>query len=277
MILSDRGPFSQILKAPIGGRPEKPRKTGFTMVIDKGLGFYELRDVLEVASSYIDVVKFGFGTSPMYPEHILRRKLCLLEDMAVSVMPGGTLAEIAYTQDVFEAYVRLCRKLGFNAVEISDGTIELAADERRRLIAHAKAEMPLVISEVGKKLQGDVDIVAYARGVLADLDAGADYVVVEGRESGEGVGVFDASGTVQDDLVDTFLVELPTWAQEKVIWEAPKKAQQVAFIQRIGPTVNLGNIPPSDVIALECLRQGFRADTFTLTLPEHPHHSPEGK
>lgn len=151
MILSDRGPFSQILKAPIGGRPEKPRKTGFTMVIDKGLGFYELRDVLEVASSYIDVVKFGFGTSPMYPEHILRRKLCLLEDMAVSVMPGGTLAEIAYTQDVFEAYVRLCRKLGFNAVEISDGTIELAADERRRLIAHAKAEMPLVISEVGKK------------------------------------------------------------------------------------------------------------------------------
>lgn len=277
MILTNRGPFSQIINAPIGERAEKPRKTGFTMMIDKGLGFYGLRDVLETASSYVDVVKFGFGTSPLYPEHMLNRKLCLLSDVSVPASPGGTLTEIAYTQGVFSEYIRELKKLGFTAIEISDGTIELAANERRRLISHAKSELPLVISEVGKKLGGDMDIVAYARGVLDDLDAGADYVVVEGRESGEGVGVFDATGSVKDDLVDAFLAELPLWAQEKVIWEAPKKAQQVAFIHRIGPSVNLGNIQPSDILALECLRRGLRADTFTLALNERPRHNREDK
>ncbi|WP_284200265.1 phosphosulfolactate synthase, partial [Alicyclobacillus sacchari] len=189
---------------------------------------------------------------------------------------GGTLGEIAWLQGVYEAYLQRCKRIGFTAMEVSDGTIELRADARQKAIARAKAIFPIVVSEIGKKLSHTMDIVSCARSVVADLDAGSDYVIIEGRESGEGVGVYDANGKVLDNLVQAFIDELPASARAKVIWEAPKKQQQVEFIRKFGSDVNLGNIPAAgDVLALECLRLGLRADTLVLAMEaSYPHRSP---
>ncbi|GLG01090.1 phosphosulfolactate synthase [Alicyclobacillus hesperidum subsp. aegles] len=275
MIVSDGGAFSQIISAPLGLRAEKPRSTGLTMVIDKGLGFSTLTDILEVGAAYVDLFKFGFGTSPLYPEPILRRKLALLSEVEVLACPGGTLGEIAWLQGTYTEYLQRCQSIGFTAMEVSDGTIELPASDRQKAIAQAKDIFPVVVSEIGKKLSHSMDIVNCARSVVADLNAGSDYVIIEGRESGEGVGVYDANGKVLDNLVQTFIDELPAWARKKVIWEAPKKQQQVEFIRRFGSDVNLGNIPAGDLLALECLRLGLRADTLVLAMQaSHPHRNP---
>jgi phosphosulfolactate synthase len=266
VILSDSGAFSQIIKFPKGTRPGKPRRTGLTMVIDKGCGYETLSDVLEVSSAYIDVLKFGFGTSCLYPKHILRQKLSLARVYSVHTCPGGTLGEIAMIQDVFESYLQRCVRLGFTAMEISDGTISLDGDKRKRCIGLAKSMMKLVISQVGKKLEQSSDICSHVEQVVADLEAGADYVVIEGRESGENVGIYGGAGQVDQRILEEFVSALPSEAVPKIIWEAPKKTQQVELIQRFGQTVSLGNIPPADVIALECLRLGLRADTFADTL-----------
>ncbi|MFB5191580.1 phosphosulfolactate synthase [Alicyclobacillus fastidiosus] len=264
MILSDSGAFSQIIQYPLGKRPGKPRESGWTMVIDKGLGYEQLSDLLEVASAYIDVLKFGFGTSCLYPRHILRQKLSLARVFSVLACPGGTLGEIALSQNVYDKYLDRCVKLGFTAIEVSDGTIDLSSDARQRAIAAAKQAMSVVISEVGKKLDHNVDIRDYAKQVTKDLEAGADFVVIEGRESGENAGIYGAQGQVDSSMLDDFITLLPVDARSKIIWEAPKKAQQIELIERFGQTVSLGNIPPTDVIALECLRLGLRADTFAL-------------
>ncbi|WAH40418.1 phosphosulfolactate synthase [Alicyclobacillus fastidiosus] len=268
MILSDSGAFSQIIQYPLGKRPGKPRESGWTMVIDKGLGYEQVSDLLEVASAYIDVLKFGFGTSCLYPRHILRQKLSLARVFSVLSCPGGTLGEIALSQNVYDKYLDRCVKLGFTAIEVSDGTIDLRPDERLRAIASAKKAIPVVISEVGKKLDHTVDIRDYATQVTKDLEAGADFVVIEGRESGENAGIYGAEGQVDTSMLNDFVNLLSAEARAKIIWEAPKKAQQVELIRRFGPTVSLGNIPPTDVIALECLRLGLRADTFALRIRE---------
>lgn len=268
VILSDSGAFSQIIRFPLGQRTSKPRLTGLTMVIDKGLGYEQMNDLFEVSSAYIDIMKFGFGTSCLYPRHVLRQKLSLARVYSIQTCPGGTLGEIAIAQNVFPAYVDRCVKLGFTAIEISDGTIQMDADIRRRAIETAKRSFPLVVSEVGKKLEHEADIHAYAKCVMADLEAGASYVVIEGRESGENTGIYGEHGEVDTPLLDAFVAELPEAAWERIIWEAPKKGQQVEFIGRFGQDVSLGNIPPADVMALECLRLGLRADTFTWTLTE---------
>ncbi len=238
------------------------------MVIDKGLSLAETEALMSIASPTIDVLKLGFGTSAVYAERILRAKLECAAQAGVITCPGGTLAEVAWTQGVFSLYLKRCRELGFQAMEISDGTIEFAPDDRARAIAEAKRVFPLVITEVGKKLSHAIDLASCAKGVIRDLDAGADYVILEGRESGEDVGIYDAGGRVLDDALDTFVNALPADARNRVIWEAPKKSQQVELIRRFGPSVNLGNVPPTDAIALESLRLGLRADTLVFTLEE---------
>lgn len=266
MILSECGAFSQIIRCPNGTRPGKPRTVGITMVMDKGLGYEQQNSILDVASAYIDLVKFGFGTSCLYPRHILQQKLSRAHAYSVHTCPGGTLGEIALDQQVFDQYLKECAKLGFSAIEVSDGTINLDMQTRHLAIKQAKSMFPLVVSEVGKKLDSTSDIRTYVKQVITDLDAGSDYVTIEGRESGEGVGIYKSQGEVDSTLLDDFMSELPTDARNKVIWEAPKKNQQVELITRFGQLVNLGNIQPSEVIALECLRLGLRADTFIQTL-----------
>lgn len=181
--------------------------------------------------------------------------------------PGGTFFEVAWLQGRLAEYLTACERLGFRLVEVSDGTVHLPAGERQAAIRAAAERGFQVITEVGKKDgEEELDPVAALRQIGLDLEAGAVKVIVEGRESGKGVGIFDRSGQVKSDDLEILTAGLAD--PDRLMWETPMKEQQQEMITRFGPNVNLGNIAPADVIALEALRRGLRGDTLKLALLE---------
>lgn len=261
------GAFAGVIADPLAGRSAKPRRTGLTMVIDKGLGLRQTEDLMELAAPYIDLVKLGFGTSALYSGELLRRKIERIHVSGVTVYPGGTFTEIAWMQRRLPEFLDACLRLGFGLVEVSDGTVSLAPAERLEIIRTARARGLAVITEVGKKAAGQVlDPIQALRQIEADLEAGAEFVILEGRESGRGAGLYDPQGRFREDDVELILAGLPE--PHRVMWEAPLKEQQQAFIARCGPNVSLGNVPPGEVLALEALRRGLRSDTLRPTLAE---------
>ncbi|MTV50548.1 phosphosulfolactate synthase [Heliobacillus mobilis] len=246
---------------PTGLRNDKPRNQGVTMVFDKGIGLVAFHDLLEMAGNYIDFIKLGFGSSALYRPEILEQKVDLARRYGVEVYVGGTLGEIAYWQQDYDEFLRGLHGYGIGWVEISDGTIDLSLRERRQLIRHALNEGFRVITEVGKKDPAqNLALSHLIQQVLDDLASGAAYVIIEGRESGKNVNLFDAKGEVSEDDLEILAGALAS--TDVLIWEAPIKGQQQILIQRFGPNVNLGNIPVTEVIALESLRRGLRSDTL---------------
>lgn len=248
---------------PSQSRQEKPRATGLTMVIDKGLGRAAFCDLMELAAPFIDIYKLGFGTSALYPHKFLQQKVEEAKAWNLHIMPGGTLFEIALRHSSLEEYLKQVKSIGFNAVEISDGTFPLSPELRKRAIATAVDADLVVYSEFGKKA---ADFRAEQEDLLqtleADLAAGASYVIVEARESGN-VGVFDGRGKVEE----RYLRDIHQAAGKnagRLIWEAPQKEQQLALIKTLGTDVNLGNIAGGDVLAVETLRRGLRGDTAAM-------------
>lgn len=261
MTLSSMWP--DLLCDPSGRRQSKPRTKGCTMVIDKGLGLHAFSDLLETSGEYIDIIKFGFGTSPLYPMPVIREKIDLAIRRGITVLPGGTLLEAAVKLDLVPAFFRQVLALGFNGIEVSDGTIVLGRSERDDLIRDGASLGLRVFTEYGKKIVGSrIDVLDFVRTAEQDWACGAEMVTVEARESGLGVGLFDENGACREHDLTRLLDSIPN--VEKVLWEAPLKEQQVALIKALGPDVNLGNIPVQDVIALETMRRGLRSDTFEL-------------
>ena len=259
--LTEAGAFAGIITSPLGERTEKPRLAGQTMVIDKGLGLSETGDLLELAHPWIDYVKLGFGTPALYSPHLLRAKISLIRSYGVHVYPGGTFLEIALYQGNLERYLERLREFGFDLVEVSDGTIALSEAERRAAIRTARAYGFGVITEVGKKDGAAVLDPRYAlEQVQADLEEGAVKVIVEGRESGRGAGIYDPEGRPRTAALEALIDGLAD--PSVLMWETPLKAQQEEMILRFGPNVNLGNIAAPEILAVEALRQGLRGDTF---------------
>ena len=243
-------------------RSAAPRSTGLTMIIDTGLGVSATADVLEVAGDYIDLWKLSFGTSVFVRPAVLERKLELINARNILTCPGGTLFEAAILQHHCRAYTTRAAEVGFSAVEISDGTIELPAFRRKLAIDYALSAGLVAITEVGKKdPRAQPPIAKLAEQALRDLEWGAGWVIVEGRESGTCVGVYDDEGNVAADDVETF-ARLLGDRVDRLIWEAPLKHQQTALIERFGVNVGLGNIAPDRVLALEALRLGLRYETL---------------
>ncbi len=255
-----------IVDPPVRTRvTEKPRATGYTMVLDKGLGLHATADLMQMAAHVIDSLKLTFGTSAFYEESVLREKIALVQEAGVDIYPGGTFLEAAVAQGKVAEYVKRARELGFNTVEVSDGTIEMDAATRSDIIKRAKDAGFKVLTEVGKKDPKDaIATTTMHEQIAADLAQGAYKVIVEARESGHGVGIFDSSGDVQTDMVEEILGGINN--VEDLIWEAPIKNQQQWLILEFGPNVNLGNIPPEDILALEALRCGMRGDTLKRAL-----------
>ncbi|MFC5701066.1 phosphosulfolactate synthase [Cohnella faecalis] len=253
--------WPKALADPSGSRASKPRSAGLTMVIDKGLGLHSFAELLETADEYIDIVKFGFGTSPLYKTPVLRSKIELAKRHGITVIPGGTLLEIAVSKDVVPAFFRQILTLGFDGIEVSDGTITLGRKDRDELIRDGSALGLRVFTEYGKKLFGSrIDAEQFAETAERDLAAGAELVTVEARESGVGVGLFDERGMCRQQDLESMLRLIPF--PSRIMWEAPQKEQQVALIKALGSDVNLGNILVNDVMALETMRRGLRSDTF---------------
>lgn len=243
-------------------RSGQPRDKGVTMVIDTGLGLATTADLIQTAGPYIDHWKFGFGTSAAVPSDLLRRKLTHLASHGILTYPGGTLLEVAIVQHHCRVYMQRARELGFTAVEISDGTLPLPLVRRRNMIRCAIDSELVAITEVGKKdPRAQLDVHELADLALQDLEWGASWVVVEGRESGKGVGIYDESGEVSGALLEA-VAESMGDKIDRLIWEAPLKSQQAVLVGRFGSDVSLGNIEWHGVLALEALRAGLRFETL---------------
>ena len=256
-----RPAWTGVIELPVRERLAKPRQSGWTMVIDKGLGLHAIDDLMQSAAETIDVVKLTFGTSAFFDYDLLREKVRTITAHGVYCMPGGTFQEVAVWQGRLDQYLDRARELGFNAIEVSDGTIEMDASTRADAITRAVKAGFRVLSEVGKKDPNDAQpMTLLATEVNADLDHGALMVIMEAREAGRGVGIYDASGLPKEAEIDAFLegVRDPS----RVLWEAPLGPQQRYLVLRFGPNVNLGNIAPDDILALEALRCGLRGDTL---------------
>jgi len=237
-------------------RPAKPREIGYTMAMDKGLSLRQVEDFIDSSSDFVDIVKLGWATS--FVTKKLEEKLALYKEAGIPVYFGGTLFEAFIIRNQFEDYRKVLDKYDMPFAEVSDGSIELPHDEKCEYIRKLTDQVT-VLSEVGSKDEEKI-IPPYQWISLmqAELDAGAWKVIGEARESGN-VGLFRASGEVRSGLVQEILTKIPF---EKIIWEAPQKAQQVYFIKQIGANVNLGNIAPNEIIPLETIRLGLRGDTF---------------
>jgi phosphosulfolactate synthase len=236
-------------------RSPKPRQDGITHVLDRGLSVDQVDGLVEVTGGAVDIVKLGWGT-PVVTGN-LQRKVARYHELEIPVVFGGTLTELAIAQGRLDALLDVLRELRLRHIEISDGTITLAHEEKLDLIERLSAEFT-VLSEVGSK--DDTRIMAPYRWVELierELEAGAWKVIAEARESGTS-GIFRHDGEVRMGLIDEIVHQIPP---EQMIFEAPRKDQQVWFVRRLGANVNLGNVSPEDVLSLETIRCGLRADT----------------
>ena len=241
-------------------RTSQPRKHGLTMVMDKGLSFGEDENFLSVAEPHTDIIKLGFGTSFVTPN--LRKKIELYQSHNIPVYFGGTLFEAFLIRNQFDDYIAMCKDYKIDVIEVSDGSIEIPHSEKCGYIEKI-SKYATVYSEVGSKDAAHIiPPYKWIELMSAELSAGSSYVIAEAREAGN-VGIYRGSGEVREGLVQEILTKIPA---EKILWEAPQKAQQLYFLELIGCNVNLGNIAPNEVIPLEAMRIGLRGDTFDLYL-----------
>ncbi|MCC7030820.1 MAG: phosphosulfolactate synthase [Chitinophagaceae bacterium] len=241
-------------------RTQKPRTNGITMVMDKGMSIQESINFISVAEPYVDLVKLGFGTSMVTPK--LREKLAVYAENNIPVYLGGTLFEAFLIRNCFDEYLQMVTDYGLKYVEVSDGSINIPHSEKCGYIEKL-AKHVTVLSEVGSKDAAHIiPPYKWIELMKAELEAGSEYVIAEAREAGN-VGIYRSSGEVREGLVQEILTQIP---QDKIIWEAPQKAQQVYFLELCGCNVNLGNIAPNELIPLEATRIGLRGDTFEFYL-----------
>ncbi|MCC6691239.1 MAG: phosphosulfolactate synthase [Bacteroidia bacterium] len=244
-------------------RTNKPRKTGLTMVMDKGLSLRQVEDFIEAASDFTDFVKLGFGTSFITKK--LEQKIKLYKEAGIRVYLGGTLFESFIIRNMFNDYVKLMDKFKLDMVEVSDGSISLPHDKKCEYINKLSKNFT-VVSEVGSKEEGFVIRPAkWASMMNSELKAGSFKVIAEARESGT-VGIYRPTGHAHTLLINNILSKVN---KDDILWEAPQKSQQVWFIKLLGTNVNLGNIACEDAIPLETLRLGLRGDTFFTFLPKN--------
>lgn len=237
-------------------RSSKPRERGITHVIDRGLSIAEIEGMVEVAGEFVDIVKLGWGTA--LATRNLERKLASYREHGIPVVLGGTLTELAITRGRFDELISWVRELGLQHFEISDGTIQLEHERKLELIERLSQDFT-VLSEVGSKDDTGAITPPYVwvEQMRAELAAGAWKVIAEGREAGT-AGIFRPSGEVREGLIAEIVHEI---APDRIMFDAPRKDQQVWFVRRFGSNVNLGNVTPEDVLSLETIRVGLRSDT----------------
>jgi phosphosulfolactate synthase len=240
-------------------RSAKPRSDGVTHVIDRGLSIAEIEGMIEVAGEFVDIVKLGWGTALATGN--LERKLECYRAHGIPVVLGGTLTELAISRGRFEELIAWVHDLGLEHFEISDGTIALEHERKLELIERLAQEFT-VLSEVGSKDDTGAITPPYVwvEQMRAELAAGAWKVIAEGREAGT-AGIFRPSGEVREGLIGEIVHEI---APARIMFDAPRKDQQVWFVRRFGPEVNLSNVPVGEVLALETLRLGLRSDTLGI-------------
>ena len=242
-------------------REEKPRQKGITMVLDKGLGLETAESLMNISGDYVDYSKFGWGTSIVHEQDIIKDKVAMYKSHNITPYTGGTLFELAYMNDKLEEFFQEAHDLGFEAIEVSDGSTTISHDKKLECIESAKKDGFEVLSEVGKKdpgLDKELSLDERIEYMQNELEAGSSLIIVEAREGGKNIGIYDKAGNAKEDEIDYIL---DNFDGNKILWEAPNKDQQVFFILKLGNDVNLGNVSTDDITSLETLRRGLRGDT----------------
>ena len=243
---------------PVPARTTKPRSAGLTHVLDKGMAPREARGLVDRAGDLIDIWKLGWGTAYVEPD--VGEKVEILQRAAVRACVGGTLLEAAWAAGVVERCLAWAAEVGFSCVEVSNGAVAMPLPEKRRLISMA-ARRFLVVAEVGSKSPtAEVSGEAWGEEMRGDLEAGATWVLTEGRETGT-VGLYEQDGRIRAEVAELVAEAV---GLSRVVFEAPRKEQQAWLIRRFGANVNLGNVTLNEVFAVEALRLGLRADTIGL-------------
>lgn len=242
-------------------REEKPRQKGITMVLDKGLGLETAESLMNISGDYVDYLKFGWGTSIVHEQDIIKDKVAMYKSHNITPYTGGTLFELGYMNDKLEEFFQEAHDLGFEAIEVSDGSTTISHDKKLECIESAKKDGFEVLSEVGKKdpgLDKELSLDERIEYMQNELEAGSSLIIVEAREGGKNIGIYDKAGNAKEDEIDYIL---DNFDGNKILWEAPNKDQQVFFILKLGNDVNLGNVSTDDITSLETLRRGLRGDT----------------
>lgn len=242
-------------------REEKPRQKGITMVLDKGLGLETAESLMNISGDYVDYLKFGWGTSIVHEQNIIKDKVAMYKSHNITPYTGGTLFELAYMNDKLEEFFQEAHDLGFEAIEVSDGSTTISHDKKLECIESVKKDGFEVLSEVGKKdpgLDKELSLDERIEYMQNELEAGSSLIIVEAREGGKNIGIYDKAGNAKEDEIDYIL---DNFDGNKILWEAPNKDQQVFFILKLGNDVNLGNVSTDDITSLETLRRGLRGDT----------------
>jgi phosphosulfolactate synthase len=243
-------------------RPAKPRNSGLTMMMDKGLSTHEAENFIENNAPFTDLVKLGFGTSVLSSN--VEKKIDLYHQAGIKVYFGGTLFEAFIVRNMFDDYIKLAQKFKLNTVEVSDGSMFMHHSQKLEYISRLSKHF-IVLSEVGSKQKGvEIPDAVWVDMMKTELGSGAWKVIAEARESGT-TGIYHDDGSANTNLIKLISTKLDA---ASILWEAPVGKQQAWFIKLLGPNVNLGNIACNDVIPLECLRLGLRGDTFLDFLPE---------
>lgn len=243
-------------------RESKPRDKGITMVLDKGLGLEMADSLMKIAGEHVDFVKFGWGTSIVHNRDLIKDKVSMYKSHDITPYTGGTLFELAFSQNKLDEFFKEAKELGFPAIEISDGSCAIDHDIKLNCIKRAKEEGFTVLSEVGKKdpvLDKEISLEERVDKMNKELAAGSSFVIVEAREGGKNIGIFDKSGNAKEDEIEYIANSVDG---DKILWEAPNKDQQIFFVLNFGKDVNLGNISVDDITSLETIRRGLRGDTF---------------
>ncbi len=247
-------------------RPGKPRETGLTMMMDKGLSIREAESFIESAGEYTDLIKLAFGTG-VFAKNI-ETKIQLYQQAGIRVHFGGTLFEAFIVRNHFEEFRHFLDKHGMDTVEVSDGSMAIPHDKKLEYI-RILSQQATVLSEVGSKMQGVVITPdSWVNHMKSELEAGAWKVIAEARESGT-IGIYHSDGSADKELIANLDKEI---GHDTILWEAPNKNQQVWFIKQFDSNVNLGNVATGEVVALESLRLGLRGDTFFEFLPDELQH-----
>jgi len=249
--------FSFPLKTPV--RIHKPRKSGLTSLYDIGMPLSMAKSYMEDFSSLVDIAKLAVGTGYVMPN--ANKKVEMYQSYGLKVHFGGTLFEKFFIQDKFDEYLGFLKERGLDTIELSDGTIEIPTEAMIEMIHKACDAGFTVLVEVGSKdPEKIISPSSWIAIISSYLDAGADYVITESRDSGS-AGIFRPSGEIRTGLVEDIGSAIDT---DRVIFEAPNPKSQMYFINNFGTNVNLANVKPNDVLVLEAQRLGLRYETFHL-------------
>jgi phosphosulfolactate synthase len=250
---------SQAFLRRLGVRELAPATTPF----DPGYDPITVEGHLAQSAHLMAGIKISMACWMIAQEKETRRKVAAAQRAKVSTVCGGTPFEVAVAQGQLLPYLELCADIGFDRIECAEGLVPLRLPAEQ-MVEMARQHGLEVQFELGRKHGGAMtpteadDLIDQGR---AWLDAGATAVVIEARESAEGVGLFDARGALDSALADRFAT---AFGLGKVVFEAPTKSSQFALLSHYGAEVRLGNVRLEELLRVEIYRRGLHSDAFGL-------------